>query len=77
MKQIIKINECPVCDSGAIRKVRRNWWGKSQGRSYLVPALEYYECPNCGEKVYDRRAMQRIESYSPAFAKGRVEKKTA
>ena len=34
-----------------------------------MPELEFYQCPDCGEKVYDRAAMQRIEASSPAFAK--------
>jgi hypothetical protein len=31
--------------------------------------LEYYECPSCGEKIYDREAMQKIKAYSHAFSK--------
>jgi len=36
---------------------------------YTVEELEFYECPDCGEKVYDRDAMRTIEANSPAFAK--------
>jgi predicted RNA-binding Zn-ribbon protein involved in translation (DUF1610 family) len=31
--------------------------------------VEFYECPNCGEKVYDREAMLKIEACSPAYHK--------
>jgi YgiT-type zinc finger domain-containing protein len=74
---MIKITTCPSCDSKKIRKVRRNWTGQFKGQTYTVPNLEYYECPDCGEKVYNREAMRRIEEYSPAFEKSHVKKKSA
>jgi hypothetical protein len=43
----------------------------------MVPNLEYYTCPQCGENAYDREAMRKIELYSPTFAKRRREKKSA
>ena len=55
---MIKITICPMCGSDKINKVRRNWTGKAQGQTYIVPKLEYYECPDCNEEVYDREAMQ-------------------
>jgi len=64
-----KITTCPSCGSKKIKKVKKNWKGELQGQKYTVPGLEYHECPNCGEKVYDREAMRKIESHSPAFAK--------
>lgn len=77
MKEVIKITTCPTCGSDKITKVRREWTGQFQGESYTVPDLEFYECPNCGEKVYDRDAMQKIEACSPAFSRKRVEEKMA
>jgi YgiT-type zinc finger domain-containing protein len=66
------ITTCPTCGSPQIKKVRRDWSGEAHGRSYTVPDLEFYECPVCGEKVYNRQAMQKIQSHSPAFAKERT-----
>jgi len=66
---MLRITVCPTCGSNKIKKARRNWSGKFQGQSYTVPSLEFCECPVCGEKVYDRQAMQKIEDHSPAFAK--------
>ena len=68
---MIKITICPTCGSDKIKKVCRNWTGKVQGQTYTVPSLEYYECPDCDEKVYDREALQKIRTYSPAYPKGR------
>jgi YgiT-type zinc finger domain-containing protein len=68
MGAILHITICPTCGSDKIKKVRRNWTGKHQGKVYTVPSLEFYECPVCGERVYDRMAMKKIESRSPAFA---------
>jgi YgiT-type zinc finger domain-containing protein len=69
MSMMLRITVCPSCGSSKIKKVRRNWPGKFQGQCYTVPSLEFYECPVCGEKVYDRQATRKIEDHSPAFAK--------
>lgn len=59
-----------------MERVRRDWAGELQGKKYRVEALEFYECPVCGEQVFDREAMQRIEARSPAFQSRRL-KRTA
>jgi hypothetical protein len=33
----------------------------------VVPNLEFEECPDCGERLFDHAAMQKIEAYSPAY----------
>ena len=38
-----------------------------QGQRYIVPNLEFHECPDCGEKIYDPEAMRKIEAVSPGF----------
>jgi YgiT-type zinc finger domain-containing protein len=68
---------CPSCGSRNLKRVRRNWTGNMKGRTYMVPNLEYYTCPQCGESIYDREAMRKIEAHSPAFAKRRHERKSA
>jgi len=65
--QMLKITTCPTCGSGKIKRVRRDWTDEAGGARYTVPALEFYECPSCGERVYDREAMRKIEAYCPAF----------
>jgi len=70
---MLRITICPSCGSDRIKPLCRDWIGKFRGQSYTVPELEFYECPDCGEKVYDRQAMQRIEARSPAFARSRVD----
>lgn len=37
------------------------------GQSYTVPQLAYVVCRECGEKIYDKAAMQKIQQYSPAY----------
>ncbi len=70
MPTIMKtITICPSCGSKRIQKVRRDWRGEYHGRKYTVKNLEFHECPDCGEKIYDRDAMRAIEERSPAFAK--------
>ena len=60
---MIQITICPSCGSDKIKKMQHDWTGKFQGRSYTVPSLEFYECPDCGERIYDRQAIRRIETY--------------
>ena len=67
-----KITKCPSCGSVKIKKVRRKWSGEYMGRHYTVENLEFYECPNCHERVYDPQAMRAIEASSPAFEKSVV-----
>lgn len=69
MSTVIQITVCPSCGSNQIKRVQRDWAGEFQGQPYTVPSLEFYECPACGESIYDRQAMQRIEAHSPAFAR--------
>ncbi len=57
----------PTCGSNKIKKVQKKWTGKFHGQTYSVPRLEFHECPACGEKVYDREAMRKIETHSPAL----------
>ena len=76
-KPLIKIGRCPTCGSSGIKWVRRNWRDTFQGKPYTVPNLEFYECPDCGERLFDHNAMQKIEAHSPAYAKLRAQKKSA
>lgn len=70
-----QITRCPTCDSRKIKLVCKDITHTFKGQTYTVPAVEYYECPSCGEHVYDRDAMRKIESYSPAFAHKRAASK--
>lgn len=70
-KERFSVSTCPSCGSPAIRKMRKDWTGSYKGVSYTVGALEYYDCPTCGEKVYPPEAMRRIQEASPAYSKRR------
>jgi len=67
-----QITRCPTCGSRNIKLVCKEITRTFKWQTYTVPAIEYYECPSCGEHVYDRDAMRKIESYSPAFAHKRA-----
>ncbi len=71
MTEKLLIKTCPTCGSEKIKQVVRDVVRNYKGQSYTVPAVEFYECSNCGEKVYDREAMLKIEAYSPAYHKSR------
>ncbi len=74
---MLEILVCPTCGSNNIRKLRQDWTDEFKGEKYTVPDLEYHACTDCNEEVYDRDAMRRIESYSPAFAHRFPERKSA
>ena len=61
------IRTCPSCGSENIKKVRRKWTGEHRGQKYSIEKLDFFECPECGERVYSPEAMRRIEHASPAF----------
>ena len=67
MKQ--NITHCPTCGSNQIKLVCRDWTGAYRGQTYVVHALTFYECPVCGERVFEREAVGRIQAASPAFTK--------
>ena len=69
---MIEITICPTCGSDRIKKVQRDLSDEFEGQFYTVPDLEFWECPNCGERIYDREAMRKIEACSPAFARPRM-----
>jgi YgiT-type zinc finger domain-containing protein len=73
----LNITTCPSCGSKKIKRVRRDATRNFKGKEYTVPDLEYYECPDCGEKVYDREAMRQIEAHSPAFKRAASKRKPA
>ncbi|MCP4370172.1 MAG: type II toxin-antitoxin system MqsA family antitoxin [Deltaproteobacteria bacterium] len=72
---MLHITVCPTCGKKNLKKICRDWIATFRGRKYTVPSLEFYECPDCGEKIYDRKAMQKIEAHSPAFVKQRAREK--
>jgi YgiT-type zinc finger domain-containing protein len=67
MKKQLTIKACHNCGSDQITKVCRDWHGKYKTKSYIVPALEFYECPVCGERVFEPAAIRQIREYSPAY----------
>lgn len=69
---MLGISKCPTCGSKSIKKTRRKWTSQFKGQAYSVPKLEFHECPACGEKVYGREAMRKIEAHSPALIKARA-----
>jgi YgiT-type zinc finger domain-containing protein len=66
---MVAIKACPTCGSKRIARVKRNLVRTYRGRRYVVPDLEFYECPKCDERLFDREASRRIDECSPAFAR--------
>ena len=66
---MIQIRVCPSCGGRNIKKTQQDWTGEFRGQHYTVPDLEFYKCPDCGERIYDSVAMRKIEACSPAFVR--------
>jgi len=73
----MEITTCPTCGSKKIKPVRRDVTRTYKDKTYVVPDLEFHECPACGERLYDHEAMQKIEAHSPAYAARRRRRKAA
>jgi YgiT-type zinc finger domain-containing protein len=65
----LNIKICPTCGSNRIKRVRRSLKREYNGQPYSVPNVDFFECPRCGEKLFGQAAMDKIQSYSPAFAR--------
>ena len=72
-----KITNCPTCGSNKIRSIKKDQTREFKGQKYVVPDLEYQECPVCGEEIYSPDAVRKIETYSPAFTQSEKQKKAA
>jgi YgiT-type zinc finger domain-containing protein len=59
------IKTCPTCGRGKLRRVKRDVECNFRGHAYTAPDIEFYECPNCGEKLYDQQAIRKMESHRP------------
>jgi YgiT-type zinc finger domain-containing protein len=74
---MLKLSYCPTCGSDKIKVVKRDLERRVHGIAYTIPALEFEECPVCGEKVFAPEAVCKIEAHSPSFAKQGRKKKAA
>lgn len=62
---MLDLRTCPTCGSKRLKRVRRGVTRTAHGEKYVVPAVDFHECPNCGEKLYGRQAMHKLESFRP------------
>ncbi len=69
MSNKLRIKNCPTCGSDQIRLVVRDLERQYKGFAYRVPSVEFYECPVCGERIFDHETMSKIEACSPAYRK--------
>ena len=63
----MNISQCPSCGSSKIKKIRGSVSHEFEGETYTVPGVTYHVCPECGERVYDAEAVDKMQAASPAF----------
>jgi len=73
---MLNIKTCPTCGARKVRAVTRDVKCNFKGQVYTAPQIQFHECTNCGERLYDRDAMRKMESYRPG-AKTNLRRKTA
>ena len=54
------ITHCPTCGTPRLRRVTRAVTGLTPQGRYQARGVTFYLCDNCGEKLYDRGAMEKI-----------------
>lgn len=67
--------KCPTCGSRKIRRVRRDVTIDVGPIHFVTPAVEFDECPACGEQLFDLAAMEKIESHRPAGGRIRTRRR--
>jgi YgiT-type zinc finger domain-containing protein len=65
MNVMRNIKICPTCGHRHVHPVKRDVECNFRGVVYTARAIEFHECPDCGEKLYDREAMRKMESSRP------------
>jgi len=42
---------------------------------FVVPDIEFDDCPDCGEQIFDLAAMEKINAHRPSIARIRPRKR--
>ena len=70
-----KATKCPTCGSRRIRHVREDVTIHAGGISFVTPDVEFEDCPNCGEQIFDLAAMEKINAHKPSIARVKARKR--
>jgi YgiT-type zinc finger domain-containing protein len=73
----IRITHCPTCGSDRIRRVTRDVPGVYKSRAYTAKNVHFEECPVCGERLFDREAMKKLDLARGAATKAKPPRKPA
>ena len=71
-----RIAVCPTCGSKKIRRVTRDVACNFMGKPYVARRVTFEECPNCGERLFDHAAMQKMQAARAHLGNGRGARKT-
>ena len=59
------IHKCPTCGSKRIRRRVIDLELTVRDKTRIVPSVELEVCPDCGEKLFDIAAMNKVEELFP------------
>jgi YgiT-type zinc finger domain-containing protein len=66
-----------MCGSRKIRRVRRDVKIDVGQLHFIVPAVGFDECPQCGEQFFDLAAMEKIEAHRPTTVRPKIRRRSA
>jgi YgiT-type zinc finger domain-containing protein len=74
--EFIRITTCPTCGGKKIRRVTRDLTRNFLGKTYVARRVTFEECPDCGERLFDHAAMQKMQAARRHLRAARPPKKT-
>jgi YgiT-type zinc finger domain-containing protein len=68
----LDFKKCPLCGSRRIARVVAEVRREVRGRTVVVPGVAFWHCRGCGERLYDHRAMEKLDRYTHRRRAARV-----
>lgn len=59
----MKLKMCPLCGSKRIQKETREVERKIRGKKVAIPAITYWHCLACHEKIFPAPSVRKMEDY--------------
>ena len=60
-----------------MRRIQEDLAIQVGGFHFVVPELEFEQCPDCGEQIFDLAAMEKINAHRPAMARDKTRRAIA
>jgi hypothetical protein len=58
-----------------MRRIRGDVTIDVAGICFVAPNVEYEDCPDCGEQIFDLAAMEKINAHRPSAARTKARRR--